>query len=78
MKWIVYEKKWGDGFVLNWDLFVLVEGDAPIGEPMLKGSWFFGSQDGDPTGKLRYDHARALAEREAARLNVTFPTHEYQ
>jgi len=70
MKWTVYEKKWGDHFVLNWDFYVLVEGDVPVGEPMLKGSWFLGSEDGDPSGKLRRELARKLAESEAARLNA--------
>jgi hypothetical protein len=78
MKWAVYEKTWGDNFVLNWDFYVLVEGDAPIGDPMLKGSWFFGSKDGDPTGKLRFGHARLLAASEAARLNAAKLDHKLQ
>jgi hypothetical protein len=77
MKWTVCERRWGDDFVLNWDFYVLVDGDAPVGEPMLKGSWFFGSKDGDPSGKLRCNHARTLAESEAARLNAKTPQHEY-
>lgn len=70
MKWTLYKKEWGDEFVLNWDFHVLIEGDEPRGKPMLEGSWFYGSNDGDPAGKLRYERAREVAEAEVAKRNA--------